>query len=35
LGRLREAERKYREVLAFSSDDTDAWKALEAIGKKY
>jgi predicted membrane-bound spermidine synthase/Flp pilus assembly protein TadD len=35
LGRLREAERKYREVLAFSPDDTDAWKALEAIGKKY
>jgi tetratricopeptide (TPR) repeat protein len=34
-GRLREAERKYREVLAFSPDDTDAWKALEAIGKKY
>jgi spermidine synthase len=35
LGRMREAERKYREVLAFSPDDTDAWKALEAIGKKY
>ena len=35
LGRRREAERKYREVLAFSPDDTDAWKALEAIGKKY
>jgi len=35
LGRVREAERKYREVLAFSPDDTDAWKALEAIGKKY
>jgi tetratricopeptide (TPR) repeat protein len=35
LGRIREAERKYREVLAFSPDDDDAWKALQAIGKKY
>ncbi len=35
LGYLREAERKYREVLAFAPDDADAWKALEAIGKKY
>jgi tetratricopeptide (TPR) repeat protein len=35
LGKIREAERKYREVLAFAPDDADAWKALEAIGKKY
>ena len=35
LGKLREAERKYREVLAFSPDDADAWRALEAIGKRY
>jgi uncharacterized protein HemY len=35
LGKLREAERKYREVLAFSPDDAEAWKALEAIGRRY
>jgi tetratricopeptide (TPR) repeat protein len=35
LGRIREAELKYREVLAFSPDDVEALKALQAIGKKY
>ena len=35
LGRVREAEQKYREVLAFSPDDANAWKALEALGKRY
>jgi Flp pilus assembly protein TadD len=35
LGKVRDAERKYREVLAFSPDDANAWKALEAIGKRY
>lgn len=35
LGRISEAERKYREVLALSPDDAEAAKALEAIGKRY
>ncbi len=35
LGRIGNAEQKYREVLALSPDDADAWKALEALGKKY
>jgi predicted membrane-bound spermidine synthase/tetratricopeptide (TPR) repeat protein len=35
LGRIREAELKYREVLAFSPDDVEAVQALQAIGKKY
>jgi predicted membrane-bound spermidine synthase/tetratricopeptide (TPR) repeat protein len=35
LGKLRDAERKYREVLAFSPDDAEAWKALEQIGRRY
>ncbi|MEX0803665.1 MAG: fused MFS/spermidine synthase [Candidatus Binatia bacterium] len=35
LGRVREAERKYREVLAFSPDDVEAWKGLQELGKKY
>ncbi|MGH7825046.1 MAG: tetratricopeptide repeat protein, partial [Candidatus Binatia bacterium] len=35
MGKIREAERKYREVLAFSPDDTDAWRGLQEMGKKY
>jgi predicted membrane-bound spermidine synthase/cytochrome c-type biogenesis protein CcmH/NrfG len=35
LGRIREAERKFREVLAFSPDDVEAWRGLQSIGKKY
>jgi predicted membrane-bound spermidine synthase/tetratricopeptide (TPR) repeat protein len=35
LGKTSEAERKYREVLAFTPDDAEAWKALQDIGKKY
>jgi len=35
LGRVREAEQKYREVLALSPDDSNAWKSLEALGKRY
>lgn len=35
LGRIAEAEQKYREVLALTPDDADAWRALETIGKKY
>jgi tetratricopeptide (TPR) repeat protein len=35
LGRIKEAEQKYREILALSPDDADALKALQDIGKKY
>jgi predicted membrane-bound spermidine synthase/tetratricopeptide (TPR) repeat protein len=35
LGRIGEAERKFREVLSFSPDDVEAWKGLQSIGKKY
>jgi spermidine synthase len=35
LGRIGDAEIKYREVLALSPDDADAAKALEAIGKRF
>ncbi|HUK40212.1 MAG TPA: tetratricopeptide repeat protein, partial [Candidatus Acidoferrales bacterium] len=35
LGKVREAELKYREVLAFSPDDSEAWKSLESLGKRY
>jgi predicted membrane-bound spermidine synthase/uncharacterized protein HemY len=35
LGKLGEAERNYREVLALSPDDAEAWRSLEAIGKQY
>ena len=34
-GRLREAEEKFREVLALSPDDSDAWRELRKLGKKY
>jgi predicted membrane-bound spermidine synthase/cytochrome c-type biogenesis protein CcmH/NrfG len=35
LGRAGEAERKFREVLAFSPDDVEAWRGLQSLGKKY
>ena len=35
LGRTADAERKFREVLAFSPDDADAWRELQLIGKAY
>lgn len=35
LGRTSEAERKYREVLAFSPDDTDAVKGLQELGRRF
>ena len=35
LGKVGEAERKYREVLALSPDDAEAWKGLRDLGKKY
>ncbi|MGH7928439.1 MAG: tetratricopeptide repeat protein, partial [Candidatus Binatia bacterium] len=35
LGRIDDAERKYREVLLLSPDDADAANALESIGKRF
>ena len=35
LGKIREAEQKYREILALAPDDADALKALQDLGKKY
>jgi len=35
LGKITEAERKYREVLAFSADEVEALKGLQALGKRY
>ncbi|HXG51132.1 MAG TPA: fused MFS/spermidine synthase [candidate division Zixibacteria bacterium] len=35
LGKIDQAEQKYREVLAFSPDDTEAWKGLHELGRRY
>lgn len=35
LGRTREAELKFREVLSISSDDAEAWQELKKLGKRY
>ncbi len=35
LGRTAEAEQKFRQVLAFSADDADAWRELQLLGKAY
>ena len=35
LGKINEAEQKYREILSLSSDDSDALKALQDLGKRY
>ena len=35
LGRIKEAEQKYREILSLAPDDADALKALQDLGKKY
>jgi uncharacterized protein HemY len=35
LGKMSEAEQKYREVLAFTPDDEKAWQGLQQLGKKY
>ena len=35
LGKTREAEQKYREILALAPDDAEALKALQDLGKKY
>ncbi|MBI2211284.1 MAG: fused MFS/spermidine synthase [Deltaproteobacteria bacterium] len=34
-GKVREAEEKFREVLAFSSADAEAWHELRKLGKRY
>jgi tetratricopeptide (TPR) repeat protein len=35
LGRIADAEQKYREILSVSSDDATALKALQDLGKRY
>jgi tetratricopeptide (TPR) repeat protein len=35
LGRIKEAEQKYREILALAPDDVEAFKALQDIGKRF
>jgi predicted membrane-bound spermidine synthase/tetratricopeptide (TPR) repeat protein len=35
MGRLRDAEVKFREVLALSPSDVEAWEELRKMGKKY
>lgn len=35
MGKTREAELRYREVLALGSDDVEAWQELKKLGKKY
>jgi spermidine synthase len=35
LGKINAAEQKYREILSLSSDDADALKALQDLGKRY
>jgi tetratricopeptide (TPR) repeat protein len=35
LGRIDEAEQKYRDMLALSPDAVDAFKALQGLGKRY
>ncbi|MGH7772778.1 MAG: fused MFS/spermidine synthase, partial [Candidatus Binatia bacterium] len=35
MGKIREAEEKYREVLAYNSDDVEAWRELQKLGKRY
>ena len=35
LGRIAEAEQKYREILSLAPDDAEALKALQELGKKY
>jgi predicted membrane-bound spermidine synthase/tetratricopeptide (TPR) repeat protein len=35
LGKIKEAEQKYREILALAPDDAEALKALQDLGKRY
>lgn len=34
-GHVRQAEEKFREVLASSADDADSWRELQKLGKRY
>jgi Flp pilus assembly protein TadD len=35
MGKMQDAEQKYREVLALSPDDDQALHGLQALGKRY
>jgi uncharacterized protein HemY len=35
IGKTKEAEQKFREVLASSPDDSESWRELQKIGKRY
>jgi spermidine synthase len=35
VGRVKEAEQKFREVLASSPDDSESWRELQKLGKRY
>jgi tetratricopeptide (TPR) repeat protein len=35
LGRIKDAEQKYREILSLAPDDAEALKALQDLGKRY
>ena len=35
LGKINEAEQKYREILSLTPDDAEALKALQDLGKRY
>jgi tetratricopeptide (TPR) repeat protein len=35
LGKIDEAEQKYREILSLTPDDAEALKALQDLGKRY
>jgi hypothetical protein len=35
LGKVREAEEQYRDVLALDSGSAEAWKGLSGLGKRF
>ena len=35
LGKINQAEQKYREILSLTADDAEALKALQDLGKRY
>jgi spermidine synthase len=35
MGKVKEAEEKYREVLSLKPSDVEAWRALQKLGKRY
>ncbi|HEX9445251.1 MAG TPA: fused MFS/spermidine synthase, partial [Candidatus Binatia bacterium] len=35
VGKVKEAEQKFREILSSSSDDAEAWKELQKLGKRF